>query len=59
MAAFRFAATWVPHVRKEIKTEMDKLRKDFLEKYGGYRRKTAIKRLPENGLSQEKILERV
>ena len=48
---FRLAAEWIPMVRNEINKEMDKLRQDCVEKYGGFRRATALTHMPEDGMS--------
>ena len=44
--AFKFVAKWIPMVRNEINQEMEKLRQDCVDKFGGYRKPTALRRLP-------------
>jgi len=56
---FNFAAAWVPSVRKQIKGEMDKLKHDCERQFGDARKATAVKDMPDTGMSQEAIIDRI
>jgi len=46
-------------VRKQIKDEMDKLKHDCERQFGDLRKATAITDMPDTGMSQEAIIDRI
>jgi len=56
---FRLSRKWIPMVRDEINKEIKKMEKDCTEQYLSIRDETAIVTLPEEGISREKVLDKI
>ena len=57
--AFKFAKKYIPAVKNQIQKEMAKLRETFHKKFSEARKDTSIACLPENGISEKEILDKV
>jgi hypothetical protein len=58
-SAFKLAKKYIPAVKNQIQKEMTKLKESFHKKFSEARKDTSIACLPDTGISEKIILDKV